>query len=624
MSLVDVGYISNRALSLSQEEDTDMRSVMLSLLCVMVISVGVLVVSPPVIAADGSVLQGTTTSGSGEPLHGIVVTARAQDKTYSTSVFTDDQGFYYFPPLEKGSYQVWAQAAGFERTEIALNLEESGQTQQNFTLKEFNDIGRQLTGSEWIGNLPEDTKANHRMKLIFRNNCSGCHTPNFVLQNRFDEDGWRKIIKTMETISIFGSPPRPDSWATPLIRQYRDELAAYLAKVRGPDSIQMELKPFPRPRGEAAQVVITEYDYTSGLNGEYVIQNGSNWAEGVPSVYQARGPHDAEVDPNGYVWIADSQHNTLRTFARLDPLTGEVRNYKVSGNHNQALISHGIVVDKDGNAWLDAEGALVGVNTTTDTVSYYEPPPGVGSVGGTLDADKDGMIWASSPGGAVRFDPAKQEFTDFKSKSRGRNGRTYGVSVDSRGNGWWLQMAIDKVGVGNARTGEVMEIAMNPVSKWDDLLTDKDRKLFSEIGSDWNSATVWSQGPRRLGAERDSNNVWVANWWGNNLAKIDIRTHEVTYYDYPNQKAFPGIYDTTIDKNGMVWMNMMNADTVARFDPKTEQWTEFRLPSLGAETRFIAVDNYKDEVEVWVPSYRLNTIIRIQFRTGESHLQVAH
>jgi streptogramin lyase len=88
----------------------------------------------------------------------------------------------------------------------------------------------------------------------------------------------------------------------------------------------------------------------------------------------------------------------------------------------------------------------------------------------------------------------------------------------------------------------------------------------------------------------------------------------VTYYEYPDQSAFPGIYDTTVDKNGMVWMNLMTADTVARFDPNTEQWTEFRLPILGAETRFIAVDNYKDQVEVWVPSYRANKIFRIQFR----------
>lgn len=592
-----------------------MGYIKMKLIGVIVTSMSLMLGSPQSMAVDGSVLQGNITSVNGQPLHGIVVTARAEGKSYATSVFTDDEGIYYFPPMEKGSYRVWAQATGFERIETAVKLDGTGPAHQDFSLNELEDFSRQLTGSEWIANLPEDTKENHRMKLIFRNNCSGCHTPNFVLQNRFDEAGWQKIVKTMETLSIFGNAPRPDSWAQPLIRQYRDELAAYLAKIRGPGPMPMVLKPFPRPQGEAARVVITEYDYSSGLNGERVVSDGSNWMEGVPSVYQARGPHDAEIGPDGIVWIADSQANTLRTFARLDPSTGEIRNYKVTGQYGEAKMSHGLVVDKNSVAWLDADGGLVRMDSKTDTLSYFEPPPGVGDVGGTLDVDSEGMIWASSTEGAVMFNPATQKFAGLKSKSRGYTGRTYGVAVDSKGDGWWAQMGIDKLGVGNIKTGEVSEVTMEPVAKWNHLLTEKDRKLFRMIGSDWNSATLWSQGPRRLGAERNGDYVWTANWWGNNLARIDSRTHEVTYYDYPNQKAFPGVYDTVVDKNGMVWMNMMNADTVARFNPKTEEWTEFRLPSLGTETRFIAVDNYKEQVEVWVPSYRVNKVMRIQFRT---------
>ncbi|MGK0298548.1 MAG: streptogramin lyase/mono/diheme cytochrome c family protein, partial [Gammaproteobacteria bacterium] len=580
-----------------------MRNTILTLLSVFVISAGVLVGSPIRMAVGGE-LQGSVTSANGDGLYGIVVTAREADKTYATSVFTDERGNYIFPPMESGNYQVWAQAAGFTREKTAVQLNESGQVQQDFTLGVFKDIGRQLTGSEWIANLPEDTKDNHRMKLIFRNNCVGCHTPNFVLQNRFDEDGWRKIITTMETLTIRGEPPGPDSNVAQLIRQYRDELAAYLAKVRGPGPMPMELKAFPRPRGEAARVVITEYDYTSGLDGEYVTLNGSDWTEGVPSVYQARGPHDVEPDPYGYVWVADSQADRLRNIARLDPKTGEVRNYKVPSKNGMAATSHGLVIDLKGHAWINADGVFVEIDPKTDTASIHKPPEGVGAVGGTLDVDNNGVIWASSREGAISFNPATQTFTDYKSEIPGRLGRTYGVAVDSQGNGWWAQMAIDTLGVGDGRTGKVTDVNLDPVDKWDYLMTEQDKELFNSIGSDWNSATPWAQGPRRLGAEKNGNYVWIANYWGNNLARIDIRTHEVTHIDYPNQSAFPGIYDTTIDKHGMVWMNMMIADTVARYDPKKDQWTEFRLPTLGIESRFIAVDNYKDQIEVWVPSYR--------------------
>jgi streptogramin lyase len=148
------------------------------------------------------------------------------------------------------------------------------------------------------------------------------------------------------------------------------------------------------------------------------------------------------------------------------------------------------------------------------------------------------------------------------------------------------------------------------------LLTEKDRRLFQFIGSDWNSATLTQQAPRRLSGDKKGN-VWVANWWGNNVAKIDSRTHRATYYYYPIPGHFPGIYDTVVDKDGMVWMNLMDTDRVAKFDPNTEKWAEYQLPTLGTETRFVAVDNHKTPVEVWVPYWRTHKLARIQFRTPE-------
>ena len=81
--------------------------------------------------------------------------------------------------------------------------------------------------------------------------------------------------------------------------------------------------------------------------------------------------------------------------------------------------------------------------------------------------------------------------------------------------------------------------------------------------------------------------------------------------------GFPGVYDAVVDKNGMVWINLMNADRVAKFDPEIEKWTEYLLPSLGTETRHISVDNHKDQVEVWTPYWRTSKLARLQFRTKE-------
>ena len=112
--------------------------------------------------------------------------------------------------------------------------------------------------------------------------------------------------------------------------------------------------------------------------------------------------------------------------------------------------------------------------------------------------------------------------------------------------------------------------------------------------------------------------VWVANWWGSNLAKIDIHTLEATYYRLPID-AHP--YATVVDRNHMVWTNLSSDDAVARLDPNTEEYTIFKLPSLGAELRHIAVDNAGGP-DVWVVYREASRAARIQFRT-EAQLQAA-
>ena len=49
-----------------------------------------------------------------------------------------------------------------------------------------------------------------------------------------------------------------DKYST--IHFHREELARYLATVRGPNSPELVFTLLPRPTGEAARVVITEYD----------------------------------------------------------------------------------------------------------------------------------------------------------------------------------------------------------------------------------------------------------------------------------------------------------------------------------------------------------------------------
>jgi streptogramin lyase len=173
----------------------------------------------------------------------------------------------------------------------------------------------------------------------------------------------------------------------------------------------------------------------------------------------------------------------------------------------------------------------------------------------------------------------------------------------------------DEIGRSDLATGKSMAIRLDPIPGMRELATPADLELYKWAGAEINAAPWWAEGPRRLGGDKVGN-MWVADWWGNNFAKINIKTNQVTKVPYPN-KEHVGLYQPVVDKNGMIWANLMTADRVARYDPATNTWTEFVLPNRGTETRHMAVDNFKPQVEAWTPYWRTNQLARIQVRTPQ-------
>ena len=582
-------------------------------------------------------LTGRTLAADGQVLEGVAVSARMLDKTFTTTVYTDEQGTYVFPLLHGGKYQVWAQAVGYATNRVELKLDPGRRTRHEFTLSTMKDFTPQLSGTEWMAALPEDTLENRRMKEIFRNRCTECHPAGLILQNRFDEDGWRAILDVMDRVDYFGivrpaeKPSATRASVTPLSlfgarssTPYRkEELAVYLAKMRGPGDSPMKFKPYPRPRGDAARVVITEYDIPPAETPDSLnINDGSDWAEGTPSIEGfGAGVHDVHVDFDGNAWCSESAFNTGRTYTRINTKTGQVTGFKIPAppDGRFARGSHGIIADPNGMIWFDVHagaglsgfGSFARVDPRTEKLDLFTPPKEMSTgAGRTLDYDGLGRIWASTGSGAIMFDPATKQFTHYRAITPGGAVASYGVAGDAEGNGWWTQSAQDLVCMADTKTGKVYEIRMRPRTELQELLTPEEREYSSEGRVTW----VEQQYPRRLGADKNGNAVWVPNYLGGNLARIDTQTREVEYYQLPIDS---NPYYTVVDRNHMVWTNLMTNDRVAKFDPETKEWTIYVLPSLGGETRNIAVDNRRDPVEIWVPYFRTSRIARLQFRTKE-------
>lgn len=577
-----------------------------------------------------SLLSGTVKSDSAEKMAGVTVSAKAHGRTITTSVFTDQQGDYYFPPMPAGDYEVWAQADTFATSRANIDL--AATRHQDFVLKPLKDFARQLTGDQLLASLPDGTPDDRRLKRVFRNSCTSCHQPNYILQERFDIAGWTAILDLMKRVNVAGGYLGDKSEPAPIIDFHEKELAAYLARVSGPQPTAMNFKVRPRPTGEAARAVFTEYevpiapDEKSG--SEYITNDGSDWALGTPSSLSgAHGIHDAQADLNGNIWFSYNVSNHDISLGRVDAKTGALKTFKVPGLHGFAANGHGITRDQQGILWFNVSagmeggpGRLAKIDPVTEQIEVFTPPPGMTgptTAAGTVDVDGKGKIWATTGPGAVRFDPQKREFTEFKSpiyENSDGVGSTYGLAADADGNAWWAQMNMDTLSKSDIKSGKVTQIKLAPVSMETDLVTSEERNVYSHAGSTWVIGVPWAEGPRRLGADKNGHLIWVCDWWGGNLARIDTHTLKVSMLPLPRPDAQQP-YQAQVDSNHNVWINLMNADEVIKFDPKSSKWVEYPFPTLGAETRYVSLLEKDGALQVILPYSRARKVARMTLRS---------
>ncbi len=603
----------------------------LTLGCIAAFALFALAATAP--ARADQILSGLIKSSGGESLGGVTVSAKPEGGTITTTVFTDEAGNYYFPPLPAGKYRVWAQALTFETAKGEIDLAANGK--RDFTLKPMSDAERtfkQLPGNLVLAALPEATQDDQRMKRIVRTVCTGCHTASFPLQHRFDAAGWNAIIELMKNANVYGVYVGKDRPPSGILDFHQKELAAYLAHARGPGESSMQVKLEPRPTGDSARAVFREYDMPldpdAGLPANFVQNDGSDWSLGTPSILiPGWGVHDAWLDLSGNVWFTCNIPNKRTTIGRVDGKTGEVRLLKVPGPNGLAAGAHGMTRDPNGIIWFNVNpgrGGIGRLDPKTEKIDVFLPPTGMSPTGGatTVDYDGKGMIWSSSPDGALRFDPATEKFTEYKSvtyKTPNGTGVTYGAAADRDGNGYWAEMILDIVGTGDGATGKSSEIKLAPIKGEMDRITPEERKFYETYSQpDFNSPLPWAQGPRRMGTDKNADVLWVGDSWGANLARIDTHTHETTYVPLPGQQQ---PYHVTVDRNHNAWTNLWGADRVMRYDPKTATWTAFDLPTRGAEPRYVSLlERDGAATQVVLPYFRGRKVAVMTLRS-EADLQ---
>jgi streptogramin lyase len=604
-----------------------------SLAAVLAAAMAATALTPVAAQAADAVLNGTIRAAGGQALGGVTVSARADGSNVVTSVFTDESGNYYFPPMAGGKYQVWAQAITFATARGDVDL--GAARRQDFTLAPIKDFVRQLPGDMLLAALPDATPEDAAMKQLVQNSCTGCHTPSYILQHRFDEAGWNAIINLMKHVNVSGIYQGPDHKAAPVLEHEQKRLAAYLARARGPGETSMRFDLRPRPSGEAARVVFTDYEAPAdpdvGMPYKVLTNNGTDWSLGTPSyVYPGFGVHDAWIDGDGKsVYFTCNVPNSVLTLGKFDLASGAFTPIKVTAANGLAAPAHGMTRDPNGTIWFNvnpSKGGLARIDTKTDKIEVFIPPEGMAPTGGatTVDYDGRGMIWVSSPTGALRFDPATEKFTEYKSptakSATGGVGLTYGVAADRDGNGYWAQMAIDTVGIGDGKYGTAKELKLPPNAAARDRLPPEQIAFYDSVGApDFSNPVPYAQGPRRMGTDKNDDVLYVGNSWAGTLSRINTRTQELTTIPLP---AYRKPYQIAVDSRHNAWLNIWMTDQVLKYDPAANSFTAFDLPTRGSEVRYVSLYEKDSQMKVVLPSYRTRKVTVMSFRS-DADLQAA-
>jgi streptogramin lyase len=533
-----------------------------------------------------SMLGGPRGDVSGPPgtlLEGIGIQLIADRTAIRTTVYTNDAGQYRFPVLEAGSYTLrLARPMEFKPfVKKAVHIEGSvtlpdiplERVSKTEFLPPTDDILSQLTGTEWMMNLPGTGEE----KRVFTTSCLfGCHSLQQVFRNTYDERSWRLIYQRM--IRSGSSPLIRDTVPTPttlsrsgrLMLEEEEFMPKWLARVRGPESKLAPLHYLPRETGRATRVIVTEYELPRELTAT----------------------HDVHGDSKGNIWF--TTHRSAHTGV-LDPRTGIVTEHRIPEKEKDtpgALPGqHRVFVDKNDVVWFweGWDNYLTGLDAKTGKIKYrhsrgsptsLNAPGGMG--GPNFAMDDAGFVYQiyrdaeSSPGTGgmvLKTDPHTGEIVNrFPLK---KTGGTYDNMVSGDGRYWagglsYLDM----------KTGESWEPEVSP-----DLVI-----------------------PAR-GAFDLENNAWIGGR-GGMLIKHDAKTHRIQLYR-PPIGPYETFYEAMPDKNGEIWAGGLHSGRFWRFNPKTQGWTGYMMPEPYAHDRRTWIDNSTNPVTVWFVD-QAGYMVRIQ------------
>jgi streptogramin lyase len=526
--------------------------------------------------AQAASLGGQVSSTEEGLMEGVLVSAKKEGSTITTTVVSNDKGQFSFPDgkLEPGHYSLTIRAAGYILTgPKAVDVTANGAT-ADLKLGKSRNIAGQLSNAEWLHSVPGDDKIKS-----FLPDCVGCHTLQRVFTSPHSVDEWKNVFIRMGHYAPESVPARPQLLVSGGARSERPRVPAsmmqqaadFLASVSlsNPDREEFTFQTLPRPKGRATHVIITEYD--------------------LPR--KEAQPHDVVIDPDGHAWYSDFGNEMV---GELDPATGKVADYPLQLlRAEQPKGSLNIELDPDNNLWvgMSYQGGASKIDRKTKTVTAY--PLNKEWLGLTTQTNMvtpthmnvDGKVWMTDTenGHAYRLDIKTGQWENMgeATDAGGKKIHGYGLPTDKDNNVYMMSFGDTRIGRLDAKTN---------------------------VAKIWTTPMVRSK-PRR-GRVDSQNRLWFAEYAGNNIAMFDPKTEVIKEWKLPTAWSAP--YDVAITKDATeAWTGSMLTDQVARLNPKTDEIVEYLLPH-PTNIRRVFVDESGPRPVLWVGNNHGAAIVRVE------------
>jgi virginiamycin B lyase len=521
-------------------------------------------------------LTGLVSSSEEGAMEGVLVSAKKEGSTITTTVVTDEQGRYGFPSarMEPGKYIISIRAIGYKLDGgKSIDVPAGNAGRADLKLGKVKSLAPQLSSGEWLNSLPAADK-----QKAFLTMCVGCHTLQRVLTSSHDAAEFQQVFVRMSRYSPGSTPTHPQ----PLLPGPRGErpvvtgdaakaAAEFLASVTlgSAEAIEYPFKTLPRPKGRATKVVVTEYD--------------------LPR--KDALPHDVIVDKEGQVWYSDFGAQFVGV---MDPKTGKTKDIAIPViRPEQPKGGLNIELDPEGNVWLSMmyQAGISKIDRKTHEVTIFPFPrewisaSTQASMVSPMYSNVDGKVWTNNQEDHFnyRLDLASGKFENpGQAKTpAGKQIRAYGMPTDQQNNLYLLEFGGASIGRRDAKTLEV---------------------------TIWPTAAALSR-PRR-GRVDEQNRLWFAEYGGNGIAMFDPKTAAIREWPLPTPWSAP--YDVVSIKNGAeAWTGSMLTDQVSRLDTATGQVVDYLLPRT-TNIRRVFVDDSGQRPVLWVGSNHGASIVKVE------------